>query len=550
MYKIKSMNSFSTGLFIRADHKISIISRSFRTSQLAYTKLIEIYTHDRALHSGKVLHAHLIITGLARLTHFASKLIALYTECRKILYARKLFDKIPKTNIHRWIALIGAYARRGYHQEALDVFHEMQGQSLKPNKFVIPSVLKACGNLLDVGTGLKIHCVVVKHSFETDAFVTSALIDMYSKCGYVEAAKKVFNGMVEKDIVAMNALVSGYVQHELASEALSLVEEMEILGVTPNVVTWNSLIAGFSQKGDQVMVSKLFGLMHNNGVEPDVVSWTSVISGLVQNFCNDQAFDMFKQMLGMGFYPSSATISSILAACASVANVKRGKEIHGNAVVTGVEDDIYVRSALVDMYAKCGFISQARALFSKMSERNTVTWNSMIFGYANHGYCNEAIELFNKMQEKQKLDHLTFTAVLTACSHAGLVELGQSLFSEMQENYKIKPRLEHFACMVDLLGRAGRIAEAYDFIKTMPTEPDIFVWGALLGACKNHGNIELAEVAAKHLAELEPGSVANKLLLTDLYANAGNWSNVTRLKKMLKKRKLKKFPGCSWIEAD
>ncbi|KAJ0020410.1 hypothetical protein Pint_32780 [Pistacia integerrima] len=216
------MNSFSTGSFIRADHKISIISRSFRTSQLAYTKLIEIYTHDRALHSGKVLHAHLIITGLARLTHFASKLIAFYTECRKILYARKLFDKIPKTNIHRWIALIGAYARRGYHQEALDVFNEMQGQR-----------------------------------------------------------------------------------------------------VTPNVVTWNSLIAGFSQKGDQVMVSKLFGLMHNNGVEPDVVSWTSVISGLVQNFCNDQAFDMFKQMLGMGFYPSSATISSILAACASVANVKR-----------------------------------------------------------------------------------------------------------------------------------------------------------------------------------------------------------------------------------
>lgn len=526
-----------------------IVSRSFHTSQLPYTKLIQVCTRDRSLHPGKLLHARLIITGLAPLTHFASKLITFYTECQELLYARKLFDKIPKTNIHRWIALIGAYARRGYHQETLDVFHEMQGQGLKLNKFVIPSVLKACGNALDRGTGLMIHCMVLKSSFETDAFVTSALIDMYSKCGNVEAAKDVFNGMTEKDLVAMNALVSGYVQHGLATEALCLVEEMQILGVTPNVVTWNSLIAGFSQKGDRVMVSKLFALMHNDGVEPDVVSWTSVISGLVQNFCNDQAFDMFKQMLEMGFYPSSTTISSILPACASVANVKHGKEIHGYAVVTGVEDDIYVRSALVDMYAKCGFISQARTLFSKMSERNTVTWNSMIFGYANHGYCNEAIELFHKMQGEQKLDHLTFTAVLTACSHAGLVELGQSLFQMMQETYKIIPRLEHYACMVDLLGRAGRLSEAYDFIKTMPTEPDLYVWGALLGACKNHGNTEFAEVAAKHLAELEPGSLANKLLLSDLYANAGNWSNVTRLKKMMKKRKLKKFQGCSWIEA-
>lgn len=536
------------GIFIEAHYKMPIISRSFHLSPTAYSERIEIYIRDRALQSGKILHAQLIVSGLARLTQIVTKLITFYTECQNIHHARMLFDEIPKTNIHRWIALTGAYARRGYHQEAVTVFHEMHIQGLKQNIFVIPSVLKACGHLSDISTGEKIHSLVLKHSFGTDAFVVSSLIDMYSKCGSVEKAKKVFDEMVEKDIVAMNAMVSGYVQRGLATEALNLVEEIGTPRVKPNVVTWNTLIAGFSKRGDQVMVSKLFQLMRANGVEPDVVSWTSVISGLVHNFCNDEAFDTFKEMLSQGFCPTSATISSILPACASAANIRRGKEIHGCAIVIGVEGDLHVRSALVDMYAKCGFISEARTLFDKMSERNTVTWNSMIFGCANHGYCDEATELFNQMEERKKHDHLSFTAVLTACCHAGLVELGQRLFNMMQEKYKIIPRTEHYACMVDLLGRAGRLAEAYEMIKTMSTEPDLFVWGALLGACKNHGNIELAEIAAKHLSELEPESAANNMLLTDLYANAGRWSKVTRLKKMMKKRKLRKFPGCSWIE--
>ncbi|KAK0605383.1 hypothetical protein LWI29_026108 [Acer saccharum] len=543
------MNPLINGPFIGARQKIPIIHRSLKTSSIDYTELIEIYTRDRALHSGKMLHAHLITTGLARSTHFACKLITFYTGCQKIIYARKLFDEMPETNIRGWISLIGAYARRGYHQEALNVFYEMQCQGLRPNKFIIPSVLKACGHVFDFETGAQIHCVVLKHSFENDAFVVSALIDMYSKCRKVEKAKMVFDGMVEKDLVAVNALISGYVQQGLASEALNLVEEVKMLGVMPNVVTWNTLITGFSQKGDRMMVSKLFDLMRIDGVEPDVVSWTSVISGLVQNFHINEAFHTFKQMLVQGLIPASATISSILPACASVANVECGKEIHGYAVVIGVEDDVYVRSALVDMYSKCGFISEAKTLFYKMSERNTVTWNSMVFGCANHGYCNEAFELFNQMEEEKKLDHLSFTAVLTACSHAGLVELGHSLFHKMQEKYKIVPRLEHYACMVDLLGRAGRLTEAYDLIKTMPVQPDLFVWGAFLGACKNHSNIELAEVATKHLSELEPDSAANNLLLTRIYADAGSWSDVTRLKKMMKKKKLRKFAGCSWIEA-
>lgn len=507
---------------------------------------------DRALPSGKKLHAHLIITGLAHLTHFAAKLIALYTECGEPSQARKLFNKIPTTNIRRWIVLSGAYARCGFYEEALGLFHEMQGQGLRPNEIVIPSILKACGRIPDRETGEKIHGVVLKCSFETSDFVSSALIDMYAKCRRVEEARQVYDEMVEKDLVALNAMVSGYARHGFPKEALDLVENMRASGIKPNVVTWNTLIAGFSQKGDEIMVCELFSLMQSNGVKPDVVSWTSVISGFVQNFRNEEAFATFRKLIDLRFYPTSATISSILPACATAANVRRGKEIHGYALVIGVEDDIFVRSALVDMYAKCGFIGEARNLFYRMSKRNTVTWNSMIFGFANHGFCNEAIELFKQMEkeEGEKLDHLTFTAVLTACSHAGLVELGETLFYLMQEKYGILPRLEHYACVVDLLGRAGKLAEAYDMIKRMPIEPDLFVWGALLGACRTYRNVDLAKIAAKHLSELEPENAGNNLLLSSLYADAGSWGYVAKLKNMMKKWKTKIFPGCSWVEAE
>ncbi|KAH7838341.1 hypothetical protein Vadar_025170 [Vaccinium darrowii] len=535
---------------LKAHQLILISHRSFQTSTEIYTNRIELYTRDRALQSGRVLHAHLIINGLARLTHFASNLIAFYTECKQLSDARKLFDKIPQSNVGRWIVVIGAFARRGFHHEAMGVFCDMQRGGVRPSKFVLPSILKACGHLSDGQTGEKIHTVILRHNFDSDAFVNSALVDMYSKCGQIEKARRVFDWMVEKDVVASNAMVSGYVQHGFVKEALCLVEEMQVIGVKPNVVTWNSLIAGFSQAGDDSMVSEMFRLMHISGLEPDVVTYTSVISGLVQNFRNDEAFNKFKQMVKLGLYPSSATISSLLPACANTANFKRGKEIHGYAVVSGVDEDIFVRSALIDMYAKCGSIYEARTLFHTMSERNTVTWNSMIFGYANHGYCNEAIELFNKMvEEEEKLDHLTFTASLTACSHGGMVELGQNLFDLMQRKFGIKPRLEHYACMVDLLGRAGKIVEAYDLVKMMPAEPDLFVWGALLGACRQHGNVDLAEIAAKHLRELEPDSPGSSLLLSNLYVDAGRWGNVERVKKLMKKGKLTKYPGCSWIEA-
>uniref|UniRef100_A0A7N0U3V2 Pentatricopeptide repeat-containing protein n=1 Tax=Kalanchoe fedtschenkoi TaxID=63787 RepID=A0A7N0U3V2_KALFE len=503
------------------------------------------------LQSVKAIHGSLIVNGSAKLKHSASKLVSLYVECGKLLTARRLFDDIPERNAPRWIMLIGALARRGHYDEAVDVFSEMHHEGIEPNQFVIPSVLKACGHIADQKLGRALHGFSFRRWLDHDAFVSTALIDMYSKCGAVVIAMKVFKQMAEKDLVALNAMVSGYVSHGLALKALRLVEEMELEGLKPNVFTWNSLISGFSQAGDDATVAKLFESMRVNGLEPDVVTWTSIISGMVQNFRNKEAFATFKRMLGQGLRPTSATISSILSACATVTNLNRGKEVHGYSLAIGVESDVYVRSALIDMYAKCGLVAAAGALFSAVPkrERATATWNSMIFGYANHGYCHEAVELFTQMEPK-KLDHLTFTAALTACANAGLVELGQSLLRSMRDLYRIEPRLEHYACVVDLLGRAGRLTDAYDLVRAMPVEPDRFVWGALLGACRSHGNVELGEVAAMRVAELEPGFSGSAVLLSGLYSDAGRWSNAAKMKKMIKKLRLKKAPGSSWIESN
>ncbi|KZV54882.1 pentatricopeptide repeat-containing protein [Dorcoceras hygrometricum] len=517
----------------------------------SYNTLIQIYTKNRALKPGKSLHAHLIINGSSCSSYIASELIAFYTQCKQLALARKVFDRIPKSVVRGWVAIIGSYSRDGHYQEAINVFAEMLREGFKCDRIVLPSVLKACGQLCDRRTGERLHCVALKSEFEADAFVTCALIDMYSKCGAVGWARSVFYDMVEKDLVAVNAMVSGYVRNGVPEKALGLIDEMKLWRMIPDIVTWNTLISGFSQANDDIMVHKVFQMMDANGIKPDVVTWTAVISGLVQNFRNEEAIATFRQMLEAGIFSTSATISGLLPAAATMANLGHGKAIHGHSVVMGYEGDMYVRSALVDMYARCGLIDGAKSLFLKMSKRNSVAWNSMIFGYANHGYCHEAIELFKKMltMAEKELDHLTFTAVLMACAHSGKVDLGESFFQMMQEKYQITPRLEHYACMVDLLGKAGMVSEAYEFIQTMPIEPDLFVWGAFLGACRHHGWVDMAEIAAKQLAKLEPGSAGSSVLLFNLYMDSKKVGNALKVKKVMKKRKLRSFPSCSWIEA-
>ncbi|RLN38991.1 pentatricopeptide repeat-containing protein [Panicum miliaceum] len=431
-------------------------------------------------------------------------------------------------------------SRQGRHGRVLHLFFtrlrpgDRDAADLHPA--AVPTALRACARLGDASSGRLIHALVLTRfpSLASDAVAATALLDMYAKCGLVASARRVFDEMPRSDdLVAWNALLAGYARHGLPERALTLAIKMRGLGLRPDLVTWNAVVS-------------------DDGFQPDVVTWTSLVSGSVLNFHYDRARTLFRRMVAAGtrVRPSSATIASILPAFANVADVKRGKEVHAYAIVTGVEQDLTVSSALVDTYAKCGLVLEAHRLFDKMPERRTVTWNSMIFGLANSGHCREAISLFDRMLcDGARPDHLTFTAVLTACSYCGMVELGEGLYRAMKEEHGIEPRLEHYACMVHLLGRAGKLAEAYDFIKAMPLEPDCFVWGALLGACRSHGNVKLAELAASRLLTVEPANAGNCLLFSDALASAGRQDDVLKMKRLAKRRRMKKLDGCSWLES-
>ncbi|PKA62656.1 Pentatricopeptide repeat-containing protein [Apostasia shenzhenica] len=389
----------------------------------------------------------------------------------------------------------------------------MQSDGRRPDRFVFPVLLRSAAHLPDSRNGIALHSFAIRFCLSGDAFIGSALIDFYAKRGRIEDARQVFDETIERDLVVWNSMMSGYVHRGLMEEGAALLEKMQCCGPNPDL--------------------------------------TSLISGSVRNFDYEKAFATFRQMVAIsGVRPSSATISSLLPASANVMDLRGGREIHGYAVVIGVEQDLFVSSSLVDMYGKCGVISDAEKVFDEMPLRNIVSWNSMIFAYANHGHCEKAIQLFRQMEISDvNPDHLTFTAVLTACSHGGMVEFGKDLFRLMQEDHNFKPRLEHYACMVDLLGRTGNLSIAHDMIKGMPMEPDSFVWGALLGACRNHCNVELAEIAAERLRELEPRSAGSCSLLSYVMSNAGRWGDAANIKKMVKKRKMSRYLGCSWIQA-
>jgi pentatricopeptide repeat protein len=292
---------------------------------------------------------------------------------------------------------------------------------------------------------------------------------------------------------------------------------------------------------------QLFGKMHKR----DVVSWNAMIAGYEQNGFAEEALALFKQMQLEIAMPNSVTMLTVIQACADLGALQQGRWIRENIIQSRYEVDVAVGNSLITMYAKCGSIELARQVFDKMLERDVITWSAMIAGYGVNGHGNDALMLFEHMQQTgTQPNHVTYVSVLSTCSHAGLVDEGWQYFGCMSQNYGITPLVEHYACMVDLLGRAGHLDEAWDFVKKMPLEPAASVWGALLGVCRIHYNLELGELAAKRLFDLEPENAGYYTLLSNIYAAAGRWNDSSKVSALMKDRGVKKKPGCSWVEMD
>eukprot|EP01018_Ginkgo_biloba_P001238 Gb_28665 [translate_table: standard] len=439
-------------------------------------------------------------------------MIAGYAQNGRVVEAVKLFQSMPEQNVISWNAMIAGYAQNGYGEETLKLFQQMQLAGMKPNSKTFASVLPVCANLADLEHGMEIHEEIIRNGFQSDVTVGNALVDMYAKCGSIDNAWHVFDRLPGRDVVSWNAIIAGYTQNGNVEEALKLFNKMP----QRNVISWTAMIAGFAQNG----------------------------------FC-EEALKLFLQMQLAGVKPNSKTFASVLPACADLAALEQGIEIHEEIIRSQLHCDVFVGNALVDMYAKCGCIEYAHNLFDKMPHRDVVSWNAMIAGYAMHGCGKEALEVFEQMQHSSmKPNYVTFVGVLSACCNAGLVEEGWQYFDCMSQYYHIIPGMEHYGCMVGLLGRAGRLDEAQDFINKMPIIPGATVWRCLLGACRIHNNIELGKHVAERLFQLDPKNTAPYVLLSNIYAAAGRWDDTEKVRKMMKDRRVKKKPGCSWIEVN
>eukprot|EP00253_Pinus_taeda_P001294 PITA_01294 len=535
-----------------------------------------------AREQSKGIHSYVTKCGFESSVFVGTVLIDMYAKHGRTDCASRVFHSMSERNVVSWNAMTAAYSQNGQMNQALTIFSQMLLTDVKPNSFTMVNVLSAIARSGALEQGKLIHHYAIKSGFETNVFVMNALIDMYAKCSNIEDAHLVFNETAQRDVISWTALISGYVQNGLDNEALTHFHQMRLAGVKPDSVTlvsalsacassgalqqgkWihdyiieskseldvfvgNSLIDMYAKCGNIEVARQLFDGMSKR----NVVSWSAMIAGYAQHGQAKQALALFNEMQLTDVKPNSITMVCVLSSYAQLGALQQGKWIHDYITRSGLETDVFVGTAIIDMYAKCGSIEFARQMFEKMSKRNVVTWNAMIAGYGMHGHGEEALALFSGMKRACiKPNHITFISILSACSHAGLVEEGWQYFNSMNQDYCITPSVRHYACMVDLLGRAGHLHEAYNFIKKMPVEPDSGVWGSLLGACRIHCNIEMGECVAERLFELQPENAGYYVLLSNIYAAAGRWDDVAKVRTMMKDQGTDKKAGCSWIEVD
>eukprot|EP00253_Pinus_taeda_P011617 PITA_11617 len=440
--------------------------------------VLQACAHLASMQQGMSIHGYILRRHLEVDVFVGNSLIDMYVKCGNMEMAQRVFDKMLRSDVVSWSAMITGYTQSGHAKEALSLFQKMQLEGLRPNSFTMASVLPACAHLKVFPEGKCIHGCIIRRGFDFDVIVSTALVDMYAKCGSMEITNQLFNKMLERDLASWNAMITGYAQNGQAHEALTFFYHMQ---------------------------------------EADLK-------------------------------PDSVTTVGLLTACSHLASLQRGNSINGFIIRNGFDSDVIVGTALIDMYAKCGNIDFAQRAFDKISKRDVIPWSAMIAGYGMHGHCEEALHLFSKMINIGiRPDHITFQSVLSACSDAGLVDEGMRYFDSMIQDYCITPSVDHFACMIDLLGRAGRLSEAQEIIERMPLKPNISVWGALLGACRVHRNIKLAQYVAERLFEIDPKNVGYYVLLSNIYAASGRWNDVAKVRTMMKELGLRKTPGCSSI---
>eukprot|EP00268_Persea_americana_P035232 TRINITY_DN34793_c1_g1_i1.p1 TRINITY_DN34793_c1_g1~~TRINITY_DN34793_c1_g1_i1.p1 ORF type:complete len:754 (+),score=125.68 TRINITY_DN34793_c1_g1_i1:625-2886(+) len=552
-------------------------------SSLQCGALLQSFTKWKSSQKGMELHGHLISSGIIiENTYLNTKLAAMYAICGQMGDARIIFDGIVLKNSFLWNVMIRGNACYGFSISSLHLYREMVRFGQRADNFTYPFVLKACGDLSLVEVGRKIHCEIVTCGFESDIYVRNSLLSMYTKFADMPSARTLFDRMLERDLTSWNTMISGYAKNGDPHEALLLFSQMVKVEVRADSTTFLSVLPACADLAAFKQGKEIHGYIVRNGMESnsfvinslidmycncnfvvgarqlfedivkgDVVSWNSLIAGYARIGDAFESIRLFHRMNSDNVAPDQVTLIAVLGACNQITALQYGRGVHAFVTKEGFAADVFVGTALINMYAKCGSLGCSRRVFDEMPEKNLVSWSAMVAGYGLHGRGMEAIAVFNKMKVKGiRPDEVAFTSVLSACSHAGLVNEGQEIFHQIKSEYSLNPIVEHYSCMVDLLGRAGHLDEAYDFINKMEVMPNVDVWAALLSASRVHHNVVLAELAARNALALNPKGVGLYVSLSNIYAAEKRWDDVEMVRAMVRQKGQKKPPGCSFVELD
>lgn len=455
---------------------------------------------------------HVMKMGFGLDVFVVNGMVHMLVSCGDLWEARKVFDESPVRDLVTWNSLINGYAHCGMARDALDLYDEMVEEGVLPDEVTMIGLVSSCAQLEDLSSGEKFHLYIQSNKLSMTAPLCNALMDMYVKCGNLEEAQVLFDNMAKK-----------------------------------TMVSWTTVLLGYAKFGSLDAARKLF----NEMPEKDVIPWNAMIGAYAQAGQGKEALAIFSEMQTSNVTPDEVTMVNCLSACSQLGALDFGVWIHRYIKTNKLCLNVALGTALVDMYVKCANIEKALHVFHQMSVKNALTWTVIIGGLALHGNAREAISYFSKMVETGLVpDEVMYLGVLSACCHGGLVDEGRSYFSEMNSKYKLAPKLKHYSCMVDLLGRVGQLNEAEALIKSMPIEPDAVVWGALFFACRMHGNLLMGEKAALKLLELDPGDSGIYVLLANMYGDASMWEQAKKVRRMMIQRGVEKTPGCSAIEVN
>ncbi|CAL9107979.1 unnamed protein product [Musa acuminata var. zebrina] len=526
------------------------------------------------------IHALMLVTGSLYYPHSSGHLISAYARIGDVAAAHSVFRTASNPNISTWNALIIAHSRRGSLDQVLRLYRLLVSQGRpRPDSSTFTVTLKACAQSFDLRSGQEVIAHASDLGYSHDVFVCSSVLNMYAKCGKMDDAMRVFDEMPKKDIVSWTTMITGFVNTGNPVEAIEVYRKMQAEGVEGDGIVMVGLLQACAAFGDMGIGQSVHGHMLRHHIETDVVvetslvdmyakngfletahiafekmssknvvSWSALISGYAQNGFASDALWMLIKMQEFGLCPDSVALVSAILACSHIGFLKLGKSIHG-FIMRRFDFDHILGTAVIDMYSKCGSLLSARELFDRVCSRDLISWNTMIASYGVHGHGKEALSTFLEMSKTElKPDHATFASLLSAFSHSGLVEEGRHWFNLMRQEYRIDPSDKHYVCMVDLLARAGHVEEACELIQSMPDEPGVAVWVALLSGCHNHKKLELGQYAAGKVLELCPDDSGIYSLVSNVFAMAKNWDKVVEVRRRMKNMGTRKVPGYSLVE--